>query len=550
MKNLKKTSILLASLAVVFGAGSASNNSANNVRKIRKAAGDTHNLIFKGDARGVGNYALSHAGWWNVDSCTFANSTVTIPNGSTSYFSNGSIKANETYVISYDLKTNGDAYFQFNLNTPTHEWKNFQKGTFNNSDYVHYDFIHTATADHNDMTFYFQVTGGVEIYVQNLYVYSTTSISVTEGQAIGTLPEVASIEGKKGYWTIDDTKITNESIYNYSVDKVVHAKYEDVCSITYHNGGAIDLASDTKYWKSGTNLVKEDGVLHMKNEDGLADKPIHNYDASDPLIATVEVGKKYKLSFDIKCDNVYLRVANCSPWTMIVDGWKNYSDFTRVESEFTVDSNGVAKIRFRVDTTGNVYIKNLHLYEVTAIEYSKNQVLGELPSINGLGNYDSATWQIDGKDITNESIFNFDTPNKKAYAKYDFYDSTKFINEWKQLRALGGENGICAILVKDSEAQTTFNNLMEKYESLSDNDKNIVNNTLDVGEVTIGTTINYIKNVLDGSIKTEGEYDINSGVVITSYNNYDKSSLIALFTILGILTISGYYIIEKKKYSK
>lgn len=239
---------LFISLGILLFGIISSNISSNNIlvnKQIRKAAGDEHKLIFKGDARGVGNYALSNAGWWGVDSCTFANSTVTIPNGSTSYFSNGSIKANETYVISYDLKTNGDASFQFNLNTP--EWKNYQKGTFNNSDYVHYDFIYTATADNNNMTFYFQVTGGVEIYVQNLYVYSTTSISVTEGQAIGTLPEVASIEGKKGYWTIDDTKITNESIYNYSVDKVVHAKYEDVCSITYHNGGAIDLASDTKY---------------------------------------------------------------------------------------------------------------------------------------------------------------------------------------------------------------------------------------------------------------------------------------------------------------
>ena len=547
MKNLKKTSILLASLAVVFGAGSASNNSANNVRKIRKAAGDEHKLIFKGDARGVGNYALSNAGWWGVDSCTFANSTVTIPNGSTSYFSNGSIKANETYVISYDLKTNGDASFQFNLNTP--EWKNYQKGTFNNSDYVHYDFIYTATADNNNMTFYFQVTGGVEIYVQNLYVYSTTSISVTEGQAIGTLPEVASIEGKKGYWTIDDTKITNESIYNYSVDKVVHAKYEDVCSITYHNGGAVDFASDTKYWKSGTNLVKEDNVLHMKNEDNLADQPIHTYDVSDSSFTMLEKGKKYKLVFDIKCDNLYLRIANCSPWEVLLGGWTNHAEFTKKELTFEASSSGVATIRFRVDTTGNMFIKNLRLYEISTIEYSKNQPLGVLPEIN-LGKFDNGVWTIDGETITNETKFNYSSASKDAYVKYDLYTTDKFVAEWKQLRALGGKNGICAILVKDSEAQTAFNNLMEKYESLNDDDKNIINSTLDVEGVTIGATINYIKNVLDGVTKTEGKYDINSGVVITSSSNYDKTSLIALFAILGIVTISGYYVIEKKKYSK
>ena len=74
--------------------------------------------------------------------------------------------------------------------------------------------------------------------------------------------------------------------------------------------------------------------------------------------------------------------------------------------------------------------------------------------------------------------------------------------------------------------------------------------TLFKTEVTIGATINYIKNVLDGVTKTEGKYDINSGVVITSSSTYDKTSLIALFAILGIVTISGYYVIEKKKCSK
>ena len=410
---------LFISLGILLFGIISSNISSNNIlvnKQIRKAAGDEHKLIFKGDARGVGNYALSNAGWWGVDSCTFANSTVTIPNGSTSYFSNGSIKANETYVISYDLKTNGDASFQFNLNTP--EWKNFQKGTFNNSDYVHYDFIYTATADNNNMTFYFQVTGGVEIYVQNLYVYSTTSISVTEGQAIGTLPEVASIEGKKGYWTIDDTKITNESIYNYSVDKVVHAKYEDVCSITYHNGGAVDFASDTKYWKSGTNLVKEDNVLHMKNEDNLADQPIHTYDVSDSSFTMLEKGKKYKLVFDIKCDNLYLRIANCSPWEVLLGGWTNHAEFTKKELTFEASSSGVATIRFRVDTTGNMFIKNLRLYEISTIEYSKNQPLGTLPIINVQGKYSVGTWTIDGQDITSATIFNYETLNKEAYVKY------------------------------------------------------------------------------------------------------------------------------------
>ena len=56
-------------------------------------------------------------------------------------------------------------------------------------------------------------------------------------------------------------------------------------------------------------------------------------------------------------------------------------------------------------------------------------------------------------------------------------------------------------------------------------------------------------HVWNNSQTTEGNYG-TSGVVITSNNSYDKTSLIALFAILGVVTISGYYIIEKKKFSK
>ena len=58
----------------------------------------------------------------------------------------------------------------------------------------------------------------------------------------------------------------------------------------------------------------------------------------------------------------------------------------------------------------------------------------------------------------------------------------------------------------------------------------------------------YMQLVYNKKANTTGES--TSGVVITSNNNYDKTSLIALFAILGIVTISGYYIIEKKKFSK
>ncbi len=129
----------------------------------------------------------------------------------------------------------------------------------------------------------------------------------------------------------------------------------------------------------------------------------------------------------------------------------------------------------------------------------------------------------------------------------------QFIADWATLRANGGEDGICYYLSTSHRAEMEA--MLTRYEELSKNtaNKTYIDATTDVEGVTIGETITYLKNVLAGSTKTNGDYGIKtgaSGVVITSNNSYDKTSLIALFAILGIVTISGYYIIEKKKFSK
>lgn len=412
MKNKFLTSFGV--LLLVF----TSYNALNNVRPSNTVinAEESYKIVFKQNYR-ERNFAMSSAGWWgNVNDNSFANETATIKTGGAAYFANGQITAGNTYVISYDLKTEGDTYFQFNVNTP--EWKNLQGETLiNNSDFVHYDFIYTPTVS-GDATYYFMVTGGSTIYLKNLYIYDTTYISVNNGEEIGELPAINPVEGKKGYWSIDGKKITNQTIYNYTSDKIATLSYEDSYSITYYNGGAYDLASDTKYWNTGTNLVKEDDALHMLNEDGLADVPIHTYDASDVNSTTLTAGKKYQLSFDIKCDNLFLRIANCSPWVMLYEGWTNYASFTNVRLNFEASDSSTATFRFRVDTTGNVFIKNLRVYEVSTIECNKNEAITNVPEIKKQGKYNEGVWQIDNQDINKDTIFDYDSYNKEAYVKY------------------------------------------------------------------------------------------------------------------------------------
>ena len=123
----------------------------------------------------------------------------------------------------------------------------------------------------------------------------------------------------------------------------------------------------------------------------------------------------------------------------------------------------------------------------------------------------------------------------------------QFVADWAKLRANGGKDGICYYLASEHRAE--MQTMLDRYAELSKNSANKAYiDSAEDGGTTIANTIEYVSALLaklDNKSST-GE----SGVVITSNNSYDKTSLIALFAILGIVTISGYYIIEKKKFSK
>lgn len=89
--------------------------------------------------------------------------------------------------------------------------------------------------------------------------------------------------------------------------------------------------------------------------------------------------------------------------------------------------------------------------------------------------------------------------------------------------------------------------MLDEYDALIAKNAGAANSVVDE-TTTLAERMAYMQLVYNKKANTTGES--TSGVVITSNNSYDKTSLIALFAILGIVTISGYYIIEKKKFSK
>lgn len=121
--------------------------------------------------------------------------------------------------------------------------------------------------------------------------------------------------------------------------------------------------------------------------------------------------------------------------------------------------------------------------------------------------------------------------------------AAKFIEDWAALRTKGGDQGICYYLTKETRAE--LDAMISRYSKFTGDDKAEIDNTSD-GGTTAANTIEYVSSLLaklDNTTPSKEE----SGLIISSINNYDKSSLIALFVVLGIITISGYFIIEKKK---
>ena len=122
----------------------------------------------------------------------------------------------------------------------------------------------------------------------------------------------------------------------------------------------------------------------------------------------------------------------------------------------------------------------------------------------------------------------------------------EFINEWKQLRQEGGENGICAALVKGSEARTKLDGLLVKYENLSETNKTIVDSTIDSGDATILDTMNYLKSLIAlEENKTSNNVDNESILLISALNS--ENYFIVIIGSLMLVTCLGYFVLKTKK---
>lgn len=203
---------------------------------------------------------------------------------------------------------------------------------------------------------------------------------------------------------------------------------------------------------------------------------------------------------------------------------------TKVDPEVTVDGDTV----FAYD--GNPHMPKLVVPEGVTYTYHFEQdskIFNEAPT--AVGTYSLVY-------ITSE------TDEYNSYSHWVVftikYTKESFMYEWAKLRADGGENGICGYL---NDANSKLAKVLDNYNTLSAEDKEWVKTQIDDGDVTIGETLKYIASARSWiNEKLDVTNEVNNVVVTLEKNTYSVAG-VALIAVLGIASLVGYFVLNKKR---
>jgi len=235
---------------------------------------------------------------------------------------------------------------------------------------------------------------------------------------------------------------------------------------------------------------------------------------------------------------VAIIIKHSGDMTMKIDNIKLFK-LDALTNEFNLDTSKV-KLVYELNETldltnlkGTLIRANGNTREVT-----QNEMILDVSSIDMTT---KGSYQVEAK-VIDEFGIPF-TQNIEIVVK-DYAE--EFINDWKKLREEGGENGICAALVKGSEARTKLENLFERYDALSETNKATINSTIDSGDATILDTMNYLKYLieLDNTKDSDSEANASTFVITTLKNNGES---IAIIGLLMVVTCLGYFVLKTKK---
>ena len=566
MKTIKKASLLFASLALVLGAGLVGNSDTKEVKAEEVITTDTitadklkatdtkymsfSEVTINSSAVYAGNNAKNNVGAIQLRSSSSNSGIVSTASGGTLksisiVVSSGTntldiYGANSAYSSASDLYKSATQGKKLGSLSST--------GTFNFPEDITYQFIGLRS---NSGALYLS---SIEISWSNVSLDDPSVVI----KAINDIGDVSYSDAclakitaaREVYDSLSEEAKKNVTNYNtltaaetkYGIFKAI-ALINAIGEVSYSDDCLAKITAAKEAYESLSEEAKKDVTNYQALKDSISQ---YEHLKSINIKLSAIVSGKVNDTFSKKSSANYIEK---NDYCGIYSG--NYIYSKLIFNSTVRESN----IEYSIDfaTYGNVSANKQTIY-IGA--YSNNVLVSNQNEHVASKNKETITGNItlnnDALSFELRIIASSSSTGSQFVRLYDAsfsYTNSEsienFVSDWAKLRAKGGEDGICHFLTNDTRAE--LDAMLKRYSKFTGEDKIAIDNTAD-GGTTIANTIEYVSALLsklDNNTSTGA-----SGVVITSNNSYDKTSLITLFAILGIVTISAYYIIEKKKFSK
>lgn len=550
MKTIKKASLLFASLALVLGAGLVGNSDTKEV----KAEDEVYKTLdfSKSTNESVGSYSKTWVAKVDTDEYKVVNGNNNTNNwkfvkfGSRNGASIGSIISPVLSESISKVSITVDAITANSVNSITLSYADSASstswtdiGTFTKSTGAQSVTI-TAPMSEKSYRVSFDCAKGSKngfLQISKVEYYKEKTVVVNDAQAIidlidtiGTVEYSDTCKARidKARSTYDNAPDLQSKVTNYSVLTAAEARYaelkeeadmevaigvedkidalpaindindnskvDDIYSV---NDEYQKLTDDQKVFVGKDKLTKLEGLLEKLKEY--------------PLSVEQAIAKANQTGTTATNYEYYIKGIVCKYDKTSTGKNKNFDTFKNLTFEISDDG-----------TNSNTFMAYQANYLNKQQFESMDQIaLGDIVVICGkILNYNNNTPETTGQGTA--YVYSHTSAVSTFVAKVKSFD-------------------LCNASAEELKA------MLDEYDALIAKNADAANSVVDE-TTTLAERMAYMQLVYNKKANTTGES--TSGVVITSNNSYDKTSLIALFAILGIVTISGYYIIEKKKFSK
>ena len=554
MKTIKKASLLFASLALVLGAGLVGNSDTKEV----KAAADVYKKVTDvSEIENDGKYLIVYEtdssifdgsltkldAVKNVKSVTIVNNEITDETGTISkcYFtisesstsSNTSkkytIKSASNYYIGGKAKSNA---LQSSTTTSYDNTISFNNGNVvftSNSTYLRFN----SNLDQKRFRYYKTANSqkDIQLYKLNQKVIVNDAQTIIDLiNAIGTVEYTDECKAKidaarSAYDNVPDlqSKVTNYSVLTAAEARYAELKEEADMEVAI---GVEDKIDALPAINDINDNSKVDDIYSVNDEyQKLTDdqKVFVGKDKLTKLEGLLEKLKEYPLSVEQAIAKANQTGTTATNYEYYIKGIVCKYDKTSTGKNKNFDT--FKNLTFEISDDGT----NSNTFMAYQANYLNKQQFESMDQI-ALGDI----VVICGKILN----YNNNTPETTGQGTAYVYSHTSAVSTFV---AKVKSFDLCNASTEELKA------MLDEYDALIAKNADAANSVVDE-TTTLAERMAYMQLVYNKKANTTGES--TSGVVITSNNSYDKTSLIALFAILGIVTISGYYIIEKKKFSK